>query len=501
MGRSTDIGAPDALGARQAELLESAGLLDGVPDADLDAIVRLAAAVTGLPMAAVHLFDADTQHQVATHGFPAASMPRPDTLCAVVPRPAGAVLVVDDLAADPRFRDHPLVDGRLGRVRAYASAPLEIDGTPVGSLCVFDDQPHRFRASDGDRLADLAALVVGTFHRRRQALQLAVLAAESQAAQAQAEAAHAGLVRTEAFSRALLDALPVGVAATDPAGRLTTVNRALRGWLGLDERPVDLAGLEPADLPAALSLVDGSGRPLAPEDLALRRVLDEGGVRDRDAGIALPGQPVRLLSVAGTQVRGEDGRLLGAVLTMADVTAQRSLEAALRTAALHDPLTGLANRTLLVDRLEQALRTGRRTGTPLTLLYCDLDGFKAVNDTLGHATGDEVLVEAGRRLAAAVRPGDTVARMGGDEFVVLCPDLGSPTAARDVAARVAAAFAAPVRTSTGAQHAIGVSVGVALCSAEDTAESALGTADAAMYRVKQARRSLAAGACPGRSAG
>ena len=472
---------------RQAELLERLGLLDAAPEAELDAVVRLASAVTGVPRAAVNLLDLATQHTVSAHGFLAGVVPREESLCAATLQARSGVQAFGDLAVEPCFRDNPWVDGRRARLRAYAGAPLVVEGTPIGTLCVFDDRPHEFTAEHRDRLADLAALVVGVFHRQQQALELAVLAVESEAARHQAEAAHTSLVHSEAFNRALLEAIPVGVVATDAEGRTTTVNRVTRQWLGLDERPVDLADLAPADVPHTFSLVDATGLPLRPDDLPLQRVLDEGDVHGAEVGIAAPGEPRRLLSVSGTQVR-DGGRLLGAVLTMTDVTAQRGLESALRSAALHDPLTGLPNRTLLLDRLGQALRAGVRSGTPLAVLYCDLDGFKAVNDTAGHAVGDEVLVQAGRRLSGAVRPGDTVARIGGDEFVVLCPDARTPEAAREVAARVTTAFAAPLRTATGTAHRIGVSVGVTLCDGGTTPDAALAAADAAMYGVKATRR-------------
>jgi diguanylate cyclase (GGDEF)-like protein len=167
-----------------------------------------------------------------------------------------------------------------------------------------------------------------------------------------------------------------------------------------------------------------------------------------------------------------------------DVTARCELEARLREAALHDPLTGLPNRALLLDRVEQALRAQEREGLPAALLYCDLDGFKAVNDTLGHAAGDAALRRMAAALSASVRPGDTVARIGGDEFVVLCPGTATETAARHLVARIADVLAAPADGGPPLRS----STGVALSRTGDTADTLLRRADAAMYEVKRARR-------------
>jgi diguanylate cyclase (GGDEF)-like protein len=156
--------------------------------------------------------------------------------------------------------------------------------------------------------------------------------------------------------------------------------------------------------------------------------------------------------------------------------------------ALHDPLTGLPNRALLADRLEQALARSREDGTMLALLLVDLDEFKNVNDSLGHHTGDQLLTQVAPRLRAAVRPQDTVARFGGDEFVVLCEGLAGPWEAEDVAHRLAGAWSEPFPLGEDDVYISG-STGIAVARAGRADRAALlREADAAMYRAKDRGR-------------
>ncbi|MCF6744027.1 diguanylate cyclase [Blastococcus sp. KM273128] len=457
-----------------------------VMDADpaLQGLVRVAAAVTGMPYASVITMDTAVMHVMAVHGFRGVPWPREGSMVATVLARGPGVQTCDDLALEPAFAGSPWLDGRRARMRAFGAVPVVVDGRTVAALCVLDTVPHAFSHTERARLADVAAAVAAMVRAAQQARELADLAAASQLARAETARAHQELARSTAFTRSLLEVLPVGVVGADAAGRVTLFNAASRRWHGLDADPT----VEPEDIPGTFGLTDVTGQPLVPEQVPLRRIYDEGRIDDVEMGITLPGRPFRRISCSGVQVREADGDLLGAVVTLSDVTEQRALEDALRDAALHDPLTGLPNRNLLLDRLDQTLAAAERARRPMAVLYCDLDGFKPVNDTAGHAAGDEVLVEAARRLAGAIRPGDTVARIGGDEFVVLCPEAGSERAAQVIADRITAAFDLPLRRANGDEHAVGISIGVTLCGPGETPDSALAASDAAMYRVKAARR-------------
>jgi len=152
----------------------------------------------------------------------------------------------------------------------------------------------------------------------------------------------------------------------------------------------------------------------------------------------------------------------------------------MRHEALHDPLTGLANRTLLRDRLEHALVRFEREGSATGVLFIDLDNFKQINDEYGHATGDVVLVELGQRLRTAVRPGDTIARLGGDEFVVVCEDIDEQSALA-LGHRLQEAIRRPLTTG-GVKHELSASIGLALGHSDP--DALLSDADAAVYRAK-----------------
>lgn len=163
-------------------------------------------------------------------------------------------------------------------------------------------------------------------------------------------------------------------------------------------------------------------------------------------------------------------------------------QAQLEHQALHDPLTGLANRLLLLDRLEHAVQAATRRTTRPAVLFLDLDYFKSINDASGHSAGDQLLVEVADRLQGTVRPNDTIARLGGDEFVVLCEDLVDPLEeARSVAERISSCLASPFSIADR-EVFVAASIGIAPSAPGDNAEALVARADQAMYRAKKLGR-------------
>ncbi|MCG5509071.1 bifunctional diguanylate cyclase/phosphodiesterase [Ectothiorhodospira lacustris] len=192
----------------------------------------------------------------------------------------------------------------------------------------------------------------------------------------------------------------------------------------------------------------------------------------------------RWMHFRGVAVRNASGRTHRIAGSMSDVTERRRIEEQLRHDALHDHLTQLPNRPLFVDRLEHAISRFRRSGSGYAVLFLDLDNFKTVNDSLGHIVGDQMLIQTGQRLQMCLRPGDSVARFGGDEFVLLLEDITSEDEVHQVVARLQSAMQTPV--SVGDQEIfVSFSVGIALGSPEDrSADDVLRNADTAMYQAK-----------------
>ncbi|HKO29191.1 MAG TPA: EAL domain-containing protein [Solirubrobacteraceae bacterium] len=172
---------------------------------------------------------------------------------------------------------------------------------------------------------------------------------------------------------------------------------------------------------------------------------------------------------------------------LADAIERQAIEDAIREQAVHDPLTGLPNRVLFVDRLEHALARLGRAESLCAILFLDLDHFKLVNDSLGHHVGDELLTAAAPRLKQALRSSDTVARFGGDEFGILLEDIASERDAIETAERIAAIFARPFVLS-GSEHFVTTSIGIALARGGERADELIRDADAAMYRAKDRGR-------------
>jgi diguanylate cyclase (GGDEF)-like protein len=278
-------------------------------------------------------------------------------------------------------------------------------------------------------------------------------------------------------SQAVLDETTDFVVIAGIDGTITYMNRAL------------LEALEVADGDAGPSritdLLTRESRSLFRSDALVQ--LEKKGVWRGELRLVVPASR-REIPVSQVLIghRGPTGVLDSVSSISRDITEQLAMEAQLTELALHDPLTGLPNRRLFLDRLQTAVTRSKRSQAPLGVLYMDVDGFKTVNDTYGHDAGDDLLIAVADRVVSCLRASDTVCRLGGDEFCALSEDVGDAHRAVEVARRITECVVQPVRVA-GHEVVVTLSVGVAVATdAPGGPEQLLRDADRAMYRAKAA---------------
>jgi diguanylate cyclase (GGDEF)-like protein/PAS domain S-box-containing protein len=203
--------------------------------------------------------------------------------------------------------------------------------------------------------------------------------------------------------------------------------------------------------------------------------------------VVRPDGTIRWVETAVRAVPDAQGRPYQVVAVTRDVSERKDAEKRLAHQALHDALTGLPNRALFLDRLEHALARAERHSGGIAVMFVDLDRFKLINDSFGHAAGDRLLCDVAERLRRVLRPADTIARFGGDELTVLCEDLDGEAGARAIAERIAELFEEPFVVEDG-EAFLQASVGIALAGDGATPEDLIRDADAAMYRAKDRGR-------------
>jgi diguanylate cyclase (GGDEF)-like protein/PAS domain S-box-containing protein len=459
-GSTLDVSVLRAVIALQCELA-AVGL-------DLKAVMQRIAdctrELTGGTSATVRLLDGDAMVLGATSGAPEVSrpyrLPLENNLSGHAMR-SGRSLLCLDTETDER------VDAALSRsrgVRSIIAVPLLHAGKAVGLLLLYGHEAGAFGERDVT-LMELLSVVLSAAMAH---------AAEFEAKRDQVEA----LARFEAtFAGAL-----TGMLLIDLDGSIIDSNVAIEKLLGRSHR--ELEGhrasefVHPDDRRAVRS--------------AYRRTVQAGkdSLRLQHRFVGRKDEVI-WVDASASLVPDRDGHKSFAIVMIQDVTQRKMAESALLSQAalnehqaLHDGLTGLANRTLFRNCIDHAVKARRRTDARAAVMVMDLDGFKEINDSLGHAAGDDLLVEVGRRLKATLRTSDTPARLGGDEFGVLLPHANVRDALRAVE-RMQAAIATPIELQ-GLSLSLEASVGIALYPDDGKdVETLLRCADAAMYRAKE----------------
>ena len=278
------------------------------------------------------------------------------------------------------------------------------------------------------------------------------------------------------FIHALVQSLSEGIIATDANGNITIVNRAAHH---LAEPPELLVNSSHAASPFR----SPGGVYLRRDQNPIRRSLRGETIHNLELELRAPGGAIRSIIANSSPIKVTNGSLGGAVMALLDVTESRRYA----YQALHDALTGLPNRILFMDRLDQALKSRSRKPFLLAVLFMDLDGFKPINDELGHAAGDTLLRAVAERMQGCLRPGDTLARFGGDEFVFLLDDLDDASEAEMVAKRIIELLERPFQL-TDTEVSLSGCIGGVLPPPGVTAKAVVDQADAAMYQAKHKGR-------------
>jgi len=374
------------------------------------------------------------------------------------------------LEANRGLRQQAVLETILGSVRQLLRSP--------GATLTPDD-PGPGQPAAPMAVANQRQWLVASGRRRDEPFDdadwslLRALAAVGSGALSNAELYQQVQVERERLSSITLN-IGEGVCAISADGRLTFVNRAAADMMELPSLDITI------DDPVNGGTLTAPDFLLAPASEAMRT---GRAIREHDA--LFRGKNGDTIPVAYTaSAIMTDGAPSGAVITFRDITERKAFEDELHQHAFYDSLTGLANRRLLVERLEQALQRSALDGRTHALIFVDVDRFKSINDSLGHVTGDELLVAIATRMKRAVRSHDLLARFGGDEFVVLLPDVAGVEVAIAAARRICAAVEHPMVLPDGYELVASVSVGIALTEPGKTADDVLRNADVAMYDAK-----------------
>lgn len=288
------------------------------------------------------------------------------------------------------------------------------------------------------------------------------------------------LQQAEQKYRSIFENAVEGIFQTTRSGHYLMVNPMLAKIYGYDS---------PEDLMARLTDIEHQlyVKPDRRQEF-IQHIQEQGSIRGFESEVYRKDGSMIWVSESARAIWDEQGQIVGYEGTVEDITSRKHAEATIRYQAFHDLLTGLPNRTLFNDRLPLALSQAHRSNTILAVMFLDLDRFKIINDTLGHAIGDQLLQEVAYRLSRCLREGDTVSRWGGDEFTLLLPQINTSEDASKIAQRLIEALRPTFELSGHTLH-ISSSIGVALYPHDgEDAQTLLKNADAALYRAKDQGR-------------
>jgi diguanylate cyclase (GGDEF)-like protein/PAS domain S-box-containing protein len=362
----------------------------------------------------------------------------------------GTLEVVDDLR-DAHASTERTAAAKYG-LRTSCAVPLQVGSEVIGALSIYSAEANTFGSAEIELFTELGAALSFGIKRIRDA---------------------SSLKASEERFQILAATAPIGILEVSADASIRYANPKIAEISGREIETLMGGGwmdfIHAEDAPALLALVDGIGPDSATVVTRFRITRPDGEIRHVEMSVAPQRQDLN------TEY----------VVTVDDITVEVDSQEKLAHQAFYDTLTGLPNRALFLDRLNQELARTRRDGSNIAVLFLDLDRFKTVNDSLGHEVGDAVLREVGGRFAQVVRTGETAARFGGDEFIFLIHNVHGPEDAIAMAERILETLESPIRCA-GQDLITAASIGIVIVPPDANGTTILRDADTAMYRAKSA---------------
>ena len=433
---------------------------------EFDAVVNMATTMFDAPMAIISFIDRDEQWFKAKHGLEIDSTRRSDAFCSHTIMQDG-ILIVEDATKDQRFRTNHLVTSEP-HIRFYAGIPVSMDGeTMVATLCVIDTKPRTFSAEQQRMLIELRNIVASL-------VQAHATANEAKTCARNARQRRKLLSQVERMSK-------IGAWSLD-------TQRLVTEWSPQVYAIHEFDGTEPPSLDQAISFYPEYERGRLTQKINM--CIEYGVPYEIECDFITAKGNKRRVRSSGEIEHGEDGTkfLIGIVK---DITEQSQQEERLWRAAHLDSLTGIANRHSFQAEMQERIRAFNCETTELALMMIDLDDFKDINDSLGHAAGDTVLRTVAERISETVSHNAFCARLGGDEFAVVLSSTPGRGTAQETGARLLEEIKRPIRFD---RHDIrvGASIGIAVSSSDSDSEGDLfARSDLALYHVKKNGRGAA----------
>ena len=452
-------------------------ILDSLPEQAYDDLVALASQICDTPIALISLVDRDRQWFKAKSGLQTSETHRDLSFCAHAILAPDEVFSIHDAQRDPRFADNALVTG-APHIRFYAGAPIVTDdGEALGTVCVIDHRPRTLDAAQKRGLQVLARQASSLLRARQQAVTASQRTRRQDVLTDEARLKHD-------HGGELLDLVlrsgDLGMWDLHVTSGRWTINAREHQMLGLQAAEATAERIDWRDLiysddwptlEAALETHLATGSPFYEATIRMRH---------------RAGHWIWVLSRAVVLHKNAAGRPIRIIGTHEDITARKDIQRTLDLLARTDALTGLANRRHLEERMDEVMARARRASLPGALLRIDIDRFRGINETFGHAGGDAVLRQFAARLRACVREIDLVARDVDDVFVVVLEGLSGEDQSRSVAAEILTGMALPFRAGAN-DIAVSTCIGITLFSGVgESTEAVIERASGALAAAKAA---------------